>query len=208
MAGIPIIEPYRMPTAGELPVNIAAWRPDPARAVLLIHDMQRFFLAPVPEQGPRPELVDNVAALREHCAGHGMPIGYTAQPGGMTAQQRGLLADFWGPGMQVDPAERGVVEPLVPREGDWLFTKWRYSAFFRSDLLERMRTERRDQLVLCGVYAHVGLLATALEAFANDIQPFVVADAIADFSAADHRLALEYVARRCGMVVTLEEVFA
>ena len=67
MAGIPTIEPYPMPTAGDLPANTAPWAVDPARAVLLVHDMQRFFLAPLPPE-LRAHLVDNVALLRERCA--------------------------------------------------------------------------------------------------------------------------------------------
>ncbi len=82
----------------------------------------------------------------------------------MTEQQRGLLTDFWGRGMRTEAADREVVAELAPVEGDWTLTKWRYSAFFRSDLLKRLRAAGRDQLVLCGVYAHVGVLATALDA--------------------------------------------
>lgn len=209
MAGLPAIESYPMPTAGELPGNTATWSVDPDRAVLLVHDMQRYFLEPFPATAaPGGDLVRNAVALRERAAALGMPVAYTAQPGGMTPEQRGLLADFWGAGMRVDPADREVVEPLAPAPGDWVFTKWRYSAFFRSDLLERMRAAGRDQLVICGVYAHVGVLMTAVEAFTNDIQPFLVADAVADFSADYHRLALEYAAERCAMVVTTKEVFA
>ncbi|MDP5727256.1 isochorismatase family protein, partial [Pseudomonas aeruginosa] len=37
------------------------------------------------------------------------------------------------------PADREVVEELAPGPDDWLLTKWRYSAFFHSDLLQRMR---------------------------------------------------------------------
>ncbi|MEU1090734.1 isochorismatase family protein [Streptomyces sp. NPDC005576] len=208
MAGLPAIESYPMPTAGELPGNTATWSVDPDRAVLLVHDMQRYFLEPFPATAaPGGDLVRNAVALRERAAALGMPVAYTAQPGGMTPEQRGLLADFWGAGMRVDPADREVVEPLAPAPGDWVFTKWRYSAFFRSDLLERMRAAGRDQLVICGVYAHVGVLMTAVEAFTNDIQPFLVADAVADFSADYHRLALEYAAERCAMVVTTKEVF-
>jgi isochorismate hydrolase len=135
-----------------------------------------------------------------------MPVAYTAQPGGMTDEQRGLLKDFWGPGMRVDPADREVVEPLAPGPDDQVFTKWRYSAFFRSGLLEWMRAHGRDQLVLCGVYAHVGVLMTAVDAFTHDIRPFLVADAVADFSAGDHRLAVEYAARRCAVVTTTDAV--
>lgn len=207
MTGIPPIAPYPLPTGESLPENIARWTMHPERAVLLVHDMQTYFLKPLADP-LRAELVHNAALLRKRCAGLGVPVAYTAQPGGMTDQQRGLLKDFWGPGMRTDPADREVVPELAAAEDDWLFTKWRYSAFFHSDLLERMRTSGRDQLILCGVYAHVGVWATALDAFTNDVEPFLVADALGDFSEAYHRLALEYVAQRCGMVVEGTEVFA
>ncbi|TPQ15564.1 isochorismatase family protein [Streptomyces sporangiiformans] len=207
MAGIPEISPYPMPTAGDLPGNVAHWSIDPGRAVLLLHDMQRYFLRPLAED-LREQLVRNTRLVREHCARLGMPVAYTAQPGGMTDEQRGLLKDFWGPGMRTAPADRQVVDELAPAPGDWQLTKWRYSAFFRSDLLERMRAAGRDQLVLGGVYAHVGVLMTAVEAFTHDIQPFLVADAVADFSRYHHRLALEYAAQRCAVLVTTKEVLA
>ncbi|WP_323748922.1 isochorismatase family protein [Streptomyces sp. PR69] len=204
--GIPEIAPYELPTAAELPPNTARWTAEPGRAVLLVHDMQRFFLRPLPD-ALRAALIRNAAALHDRCRALGVPVAYTVQPGGMTAEQRGLLQDFWGPGMAADPRDRAVAAPLAPADGDWVFTKWRYSAFFRSGLLARMREAGRDQLLLCGVYAHVGVLATAVDAFSHDIQPFLAADATADFSARQHRLALDYAARRCAVVTTSEEVF-
>ncbi|MHC3470240.1 isochorismatase family protein [Streptomyces sp. 7R007] len=206
MPGIPTIAPYPLPTAGDLPVNTAAWTVDAERAVLLLHDMQRYFLAPLPDS-LRAELVTRVAALADRARALGVPVAYTAQPGGMTDQQRGLLRDFWGPGMRTAPADREIVGELAPRDGDWRFTKWRYSAFFRSDLLERMRAHGRDQLVVCGVYGHVGVLMTAVDAFTHDIRTFLVADGVADFGAAEHRRTLEYAARCCAVVTTAEEVF-
>ncbi|MFI1940739.1 isochorismatase family protein [Streptomyces purpureus] len=207
MAGIPPIEAYPLPTAGALPPNTPTWSIDPDRAVLLVHDMQRYFLGPFP-QPLRDQLVANAAQLRDRCAAHGVPVAYTAQPGGMTPEQRGLLADFWGPGMKVDPADREVVAPLAPTAADWLLTKWRYSAFFKTDLLERMRFHGRDQLIICGVYAHVGVLASAVEAFTNDIETFIVADAVGDFSEAEHWQAVDYAAKRCAVVTTTKEALA
>ncbi|MFE7836724.1 isochorismatase family protein [Streptomyces sp. NPDC057474] len=207
MPGIPPIEPYALPTRSRLPANHVRWTPDPMRAVLLVHDMQHYFLKAFPEP-LRGELVANAARLRKRCAALAVPTAFTAQPGRMTEEQRGLLKDFWGAGMRSAPADRDVVADLAPTAEDRVFTKWRYSAFFRSDLLRWMRETDRDQIILCGVYAHVGLLATALDAFTNDIQPFLVADAVGDFSADDHRLALNYVAQRCGSVHLAEEVFA
>ncbi|WP_409462155.1 isochorismatase family protein [Amycolatopsis sp. GA6-003] len=207
--GVPAIAPYAMPAAEDVPENIAQWRFDPSRAVLLVHDMQRYFLAPFTEgAAPRTELVRNCAALRERCAELGIPVVYTAQPGGMTESERGLLKDFWGPGMTVAPVDREVVDELTPAAEDVVFTKWRYSAFHHTGLLELLRDKDRDQLVICGVYAHVGCLMTACEAFSHDIQPFLVADAVADFSAEYHRMALRYAAERCAAVPTTSELLS
>jgi isochorismate hydrolase len=196
-----------MPTRDALPDNTVRWGLDPDRAVLLVHDMQDFFVRPFPEgSSPRSELLDNTARLRHGCAGSGMPVAYTEQPGDMTEAERGLLRDFWGPGMRRAPQDCAVVDALAPRDGDWRLTKWRYSAFQRTDLLERLRAAGRDQLVVCGVYAHVGILTTCVEAFSHDIQPFLVADAVADFSADHHRLALTYAAQRCAVVQTTDQV--
>jgi isochorismate hydrolase len=205
MPGIPAIEPY--PLAADLPPNTARWAPDPARAVLLIHDMQRYFVKPLP--GPvRDQLIENIALLRDRSAMFGVPVGYTAQPGDMSDQQRGLLKDFWGPGMRAAPDDRLVVDELAPEPGDWTFRKLRYSAFYRSGLLERIRESGRDQVIVCGIYAHVGVLATAIEAFSNDLETFLVADAVADFNAGYHEMALRYAAERCAVVLTAKEVFA
>ncbi|MFE4664863.1 isochorismatase family protein [Streptomyces sp. NPDC056716] len=200
---LPTIAPYPLPTAADLPPNTARWTLDARRAVLLVHDMQRYFLAPFPGDRRR-ELVARVRSLRECAAALGVPVAYTAQPGGMTPEQRGLLADFWGPGMRTTADDRAVDPALAPRPGDWTLTKWRYSAFFRSGLLDRLQGSGRDQLIVCGVYAHLGVLMTAVDAFTHDIRPFLVADATGDFSRAHHDGALRYAAGRCAMVVTTQ----
>ena len=135
-----------------------------------------------------------------------MPVAYTAQPGRMTDQQRGLLKDFWGPGMSAEPGERAVVPELAPAPSDWSLIKRRWRV--PTTLICWRACVRRgcDQLILSGVYAHVGVLTTALEAFSHDIQPFLVADALGDFTEADHRHTLAYAALCCAMVVLTEDV--
>jgi trans-2,3-dihydro-3-hydroxyanthranilic acid synthase len=206
MSGLSSITSYALPTWSSLPANTAQWTPDPERSVLLVHDMQRYFLAPFPSS-VRDPLVSNCKALIERCAAQDVPVLYTAQPGDMTKKQRGLLKDIWGPGMKADPVDRQIVDELAPRPKDKILTKWRYSAFYRSDLLELLRDQDRDQLIICGVYAHVGVLVTALDAFSHNIQPFLVADAVGDFSARHHQMAIDYAATRCAVVTTTEAVF-
>jgi len=206
MPGIPKITPYEMPT--DLPANVARWTVDPSRAVLLIHDMQHFFLRPFDGMEPAPTLIANATRLRRRAAALGIPVAYTAQPGGMTPGERGLLKDFWGPGMTPSREDREVIAPLKPSPTDWRLTKWRYSAFFNTELRAKMWRAGRDQLIVCGVYAHVGVLMSAVEAFTYDIQPFLVADAVADFTEAEHQLALDYAAGRCAVVTKTDDVLA
>jgi len=204
---IPGIAPYPMPAEHTLPVNVATWMPDPARAALLVHDMQRYFLAPFPaDQQPAQGLLAGAAQLVTSCRELGVPVAYTAQPGDMSRRQRGLLEDFWGPGMRRSPEQQAIVEEVAPDADSTVFTKWRYSAFHNSGLMDYLRARGRDQLIVCGVYAHVGCLMTAVEAFTNDIETFLVADAVADFSEDHHRSALQYAAARCAVVLTTEAV--
>ena len=200
---IPQLNDYPMPTPDAFPANRVAWQPDPARAVLLIHDMQRYFLGFYgADSALARQLTDNLARLRRWADACGVPVVYTAQPHRQSPADRALLTDMWGPGLTVaEPALQRIVDELEPGGRDTVLVKWRYSAFKRSDLGELLKGWGRDQLIIGGVYAHIGCLATALDAFMNDVQPFRVGDAVADFSEADHLMALRYVATRCGRVV-------
>lgn len=204
---LPSILPYPMPVESDLPANKVAWTPDPRRAVLLIHDMQQYFLdAFNVDESPVVDLLANIRKLRVHCADLGIPVVYSAQPGGQTPEQRGLLQDFWGPGIDDGPYQKKFVEEVAPGEHDIVMTKWRYSAFQKTDLLDMMRQRGRDQLMVCGIYAHIGCLLTSCEAFMQDVQTFFVADAVADFSAEKHRMALTYAAERCAVTITTQRL--
>lgn len=207
--GIPAISPYPMPSEADVPDSVAAWRPDPRRALLLIHDMQRYFVDAFPAgQPPVTRLLSNVARIRRAAARHRLPVVYTAQQGGMSRRQRGLLYDIWGPGMGTDPVQRQIVAELAPARDDVVLDKVRYSAFHRSNLAEMLVESRRDQLIVCGVYAHIGCLMTACDAFSHDIEAFLVADAVADLSLAHHRMALAYAAQRCAVTLTTRRLLA
>jgi len=202
---IPTLNSYALPTAAELPANKVTWAFEPARAALLIHDMQEYFLNFWGEDSPLIEqVVANIARLREYCKSQGIPVFYTAQPNEQSAEDRALLNDMWGPGLNKHPDQQKVVAALAPDEHDQVLVKWRYSAFHRSPLESILNETGRDQLIICGVYAHIGCLTTATDAFMRNIKPFMVADALADFSREEHMMSLTYTAGRSGRVVMTE----
>ncbi len=203
------IAPYALPDASELPENRVAWTPDPARAVLLVHDMQNYFVdAYEPDRAPMTEVIPRIDALRRACARVGVPVVFSAQPPAQAPEDRALLQDFWGSGIGAGPREHRIIDALAPNEDDVVLTKWRYSAFQRTDLRERLHALGRDQLIITGIYANIGCLMTACEAFMQDVQSFFVGDAMADLSPEEHRLALRWAAQRCAVTTTAERVTA
>ena len=192
--------------------NRVNWRVDPARAALLVHDMQRYFVRAFElerDGQPLPDAqiniaIANIRRLLDAAHAANIPVYYTAQPPRQNPADRRLLTDFWGDGLQDDESAR-ILDELAPTEADTVLTKWRYSAFVRSPLEEQLKDLGRDQLIIGGIYAHIGCLTTALEAFMRDIQPFMVADALADFTEKEHHMACEYASGRCARVLNTAE---
>ncbi|MBI6550240.1 isochorismatase family protein [Xenorhabdus lircayensis] len=202
---IPKINDYILPTTQELPSNKVDWPFDNQRAALLIHDMQNYFLNFWKADSQLVmQIIDNIARLRKQCKQLGIPVFYTAQPNHQSDADRGLLNDMWGAGLNLHPEQQSITDALAPASDDTVLIKWRYSAFQRSDLEQQLKVMERDQLIICGVYAHIGCMTTATDAFMRDIKPFFVADALADFSRDEHIMALRYIAGRCGRVLTTE----
>jgi len=200
------IPAYQLPTEDDLPANVASWTPDPARGLLLVHDMQRYFLDFYESPAMRQTVVSRVANLVQAARRHGIPIAYTAQPGSMTPRERGLIADFWGTGMRASEEDRSIVPECAPADGDIVVTKWRYSAFHGNDLGPRVEATGRDQIIVCGVFASIGCLMSACDAFSRDLETFYVGDAMADFTLTDHVRGLDYAARRCAVVIGHQSV--
>lgn len=202
---IPKIKSYEMPSSDV--ENKVQWTPQAEKAVLLIHDMQQYFLDFYDQQqSPIPELIANIKEIKEKCVSLNIPVIYTAQPGNQNAEDRALLTDFWGTGLEEKEEQTSIISQLSPKEDDIVLTKWRYSAFKKSELQQLMKKWNRNQLIICGVYAHIGCLLTAADAFMYDIKPFFVKDAVADFSEEEHKMAIRYAAERCSSTITTSQV--
>lgn len=198
---------YPMPT--DPVANRVNWQVVPQRAALLIHDMQYYFLKKYDMAlAPIPALIRHTQAIYAACKAAGIPVYYTAQPKVQSAADRALLNDFWGSGVTAPnfQAEQPIIDALQPADDDTVLTKWRYSAFVRSPLAEQLRAAQRDQLIITGIYAHIGCMTTALDAFMQDIQPFFITDATADFSAEAHHMAIQHVSQRCGVCLSTEQL--
>lgn len=200
------IASYGIPN--EAPKPHVNWTLDPSRAALLVHDMQNYFIsAYTRDEDPIATAIANIAELIQLFDAAGAPVFYSVQPPAQAPARRGLLTDMWGEGMASEK-DAAVIEALAPKPHHHVLTKWRYSAFERTDLRQALAHLHRDQLVITGVYGHMGCQVSATDAFMNDIQPFLATDAIADFSAADHAQAVNWVGTRAGVATPTSDIAA
>lgn len=182
--------------------NKVDWTIEPERCALLVHDMQPHFLTALPDES-RALIVAQTRDLCEASARRGIPIFASHVPKARRLDERGLMADMWGPGPSApgyDPAlglDAYHARPLVKRS---------YSAFYGNDFEPLLRRLGRDSLLIVGVYTSIGCHYSAVDAFSRDIKPFVVSDAVADMHEADHAAGLSAIAKTCGKVVATSDV--
>ncbi|MFZ5609533.1 MAG: hydrolase [Pseudomonadota bacterium] len=97
-----------------------------------------------------------------------------------------------------------AVAPDAPRFEKMHFSAARNDAI--RDHVARLAINGRDHLVLAGIEAHVCVLQTALDFIAQGHNVTVVADAVASRTPANHRLALDRLARAGAHVASTEMV--
>ncbi|NUP18273.1 MAG: isochorismatase family protein [Streptomyces sp.] len=198
------IFPYVMPTPAMLPDDTTGWSLDPGRAALLVLNLQRRFVRVLVEEGaPVAELLANTARLVSAAHAAGVPVIHSVPAG-----ERGPALYVRRPVAPADRDGEAFAEQVEPRSGDAVLTARKHSAFARTRLDGRLRDLKRDQVVIAGLFARVGVLMTAADAWVQDLEPFVVADAIADASSGSHGFALEWVADTCGAVTSTDRVVA
>ena len=200
------IAPYRMPGAECLQRNKVDWGLRARDAVLVLHDMQNFWLDFY--QQPEP-LIRALRQLRDLCDVIGVPVVMTSAQRPQHPAERGLSRDLWGPGIggaDYHARDTQFVQALQMRPHDHHIVKEKYSAFFNTPLQDVLARTGRRQIVLCGVFAHHGVMLTAADAFMRNYQVFMPVDGVADYCLDDHLLAVNYVAQMCGKIMLLADV--
>ncbi|RJQ28224.1 cysteine hydrolase [Candidatus Parcubacteria bacterium] len=69
-----------------------------------------------------------------------------------------------------------VIEEIMPRSGDYVMEKLRFSAFYRTDLDQVLRRLGVDTVIVTGVSTIWCVLLTAADALANDFYTIILED--------------------------------
>lgn len=152
-----------------------------ARAGLVVVDIQERLLPSIFEM---ERLVDNALRLIKGVALLRLPILVTEQ------YRKGVGATV--------PEIASAIPGFAPME------KVAFSCFGAPGFAEALRAAGVDDVLLCGIEAHVCVLQTCFDLLEHGFRPFVVADAISSRAAENHRLGVERMRDAGGIIVTTE----
>jgi nicotinamidase-related amidase len=179
-----------------------------ARPAVLVVDLSRGFTEPQFPTGS--ELSSEVAAARrliDAARANGAPVLFTTiayDPGDETS----LAWLRKAPGLAVLAAGSELVE-LDPRlgatGGEPLLVKKGASAFFDTDLANRLRALGVDTLVVCGATTSGCVRASVVDAVQNGFPTLVVREAVGDRAQAPHDANLFDIAAKYGDVISVDD---
>ncbi|MBO0880519.1 MAG: isochorismatase family protein [Mycobacterium sp.] len=175
--------------------------PDPARAALLVIDMQEHFADIA--TAIVPAVSSLVAAARDAV----VPVFYTRHGHQDLAVDGGVLAAWWdGDLSMVGDADWQFLSGITPEPNEPIIDKTRYSAFFGTQLASLLSARDVSDLVICGVVTNCCCETTARDAFMRDYNVFVAANATAATNEDLHISSLKGMAYTCARVLTAAQL--
>ena len=208
-------------------LSMATTTPDPftldmSKAAFIIVDMQNDFVrvgAPleVPDTRATITPIKTVTGLF-HAAGR--PVIYTRF---ITGEAETLLWT-WSPQIRAPVcccrrgfrrryedigAERecmAIIDELPLESGDYIVDKYWYGGFYRTNLIDILRSEGADTVFLAGTVTQICVEETARGAFHLGLKTIVLSDCVSSFAPDLHAATLKNHAMKFGMVLDSHEL--
>jgi nicotinamidase-related amidase len=99
-----------------------------------------------------------------------------------------------------------VIDEICPEPGDYVVDKYAYSAFFRTNLHDILRSLGAESLLVTGTVTQVCVEESARQAFHHGYKTTIVSDAVSSRQPHRHAAALDTFAGHYGWVATTREV--
>lgn len=172
-----------------------------ASVALILLDIEEGFLAELSGED-RERLLRETGRLVKWCAEGGIPIVHVLTrhaPDGSTWDRKMLAA-----GLAVvveDTPQCDQPAEVAPSDRDIVLTKTRMSGFFGTDLEWELVRMGVQAVIICGLYAHEAVLATAIDAYQRDFRVAIPRECVASPDPEDARVALRQLGRTVADIV-------
>lgn len=152
-----------------------------------------------------------IARLLDGARSAGIPIFFTRYSLNEDYSDAGLLLDVFPAirgtgGMVRGTWDADVVDELKPQPGEVVIDKTRYSAFYKTDLEDKLEQRGVDTLIVCGVTTNICVESTVRDSFFRDIRVVVPRDATAAVTPELHEGSLLSFEYDLAQVVTVDDL--
>ena len=156
--------------------------------------------------------IPNIKKIAAKCRESQIPVIYANHSFRSDRLDKGLMFDFW-PNLESGCLCQGssdaeVYGELEPETNDIIVRKYRYSAFFNTELDTILRKLKKNSLIITGTVTEFCCESTARDAFFRDYKVFFISDANASVSELAQRASLQTIARGFGQVLSTDEILA
>jgi nicotinamidase/pyrazinamidase len=156
-------------------------------AIIIVDMLEDSFREPRKREREEEKIVQPTKTFLEKCRVLSIPV--------IFANDSFLKEDFLFRGKLKPYAIRGtaggqVLHDLAPEAGDVILPKRRFSAFFKTDLDQTLRTYDVDTVAIGGINTHVCVIATALDAICHDFYTVLLEDLCAAAKREHHESTL------------------
>jgi len=148
-------------------------RVDPKHAALLVIDIQNYFHRIV------QPILKNLLKVIQSCRPKDIPIIFTQHGHTDPAADGGVLGQWWGEVILHGTKDWQFLPEIKIESKDIVLPKKRYSAFYKTDLEEILRSKGIQDLIISGVMTNLCCETTARDAFMRDYRVFFLIDGTA-----------------------------
>ena len=158
------------------------------------------------------KIVPNIKKIAEKCRELQIPVIYANHSFRSDGLDKGLMFDFW-PQLESGCLSEGsigaeVYRDLKPETNDITIRKYRYSAFFNTELDTILKKLGKNALIITGTVTEFCCESTARDAFFRDYRVLFISDANASASELAQKATLQTIARGFGTVLSTDELLA
>jgi nicotinamidase-related amidase len=160
------------------PYNRHEMQLNAAKSVLLVIDMQKFFLDPASPafMGSGAAILPTVKRLVDTFRQAGHPVIFTQHVHHPNDLDSGIMGWWWAEKCLEGSPESEIHPELAPRPEDKVVQKHRYSAFYNTDLETVLRCLKVEDIVVTGVMTNMCCESTARDAYYRDYRVLFAAD--------------------------------
>lgn len=192
------------------PYNRHEMQLNAAKSVLMVIDMQRFFLDPAaPAFMPAgAAILPSVKRLVDAFRRAGRPVIFTRHVHHPNDLDSGIMGWWWAEKCLEGSPESEVHPELAPMPEEKVVLKHRYSAFYNTDLETVLRCLKVEDIVVAGVMTNMCCESTARDAYYRDFRVFFTADGTGAVSEDMHLASLLNLAFGFAFVTTCDAMAA